>query len=190
MFEFYEPGELIDADLRLVLLEKYPGDPDIGFVPAYKFKMVVGEQETEAGEIQLRVGHTRFLEMFNGHIGYKVTRECRGHKYAARSLKLLLPLMQRHGLNTVWIACDPANVASRRTCELAGARFVEIVDLPENSDLYQRGHRQGCRYRLDVAASSLANNARLRLTPQRQPEKRRAKQARGEDKKTENGPEC
>jgi tagatose 1,6-diphosphate aldolase len=62
---------------------------------------------------------------------------------------LLLPLARSHGLMTIWITCNPDNFASRRTCELAGATLVEIVDLPEDNDMYQRGERQKCRYRLD-----------------------------------------
>jgi tagatose 1,6-diphosphate aldolase len=65
---------------------------------------------------------------------------------------LLLPLARRHGLKDLWITCNPDNLASRRTCELAGAEFVEIVDLPANSGMYRRGDRQKCRYRLDLQA--------------------------------------
>jgi len=49
-----------------------------------------------------------------------------------------------------WITCNPDNAASRRTCELAGAVLVEIVDLPEDIDMYQEGERQKCRYRLEL----------------------------------------
>jgi predicted acetyltransferase len=52
-------------------------------------------------------------------------------------------------LQTVWITCNPDNWASRRTCELAGAELVEIVDLPEDNDMYRKGKRRKCRYRLE-----------------------------------------
>jgi hypothetical protein len=48
------------------------------------------------------------------------------------------------------IDVHPDNIASRRTFELAGAKFVEIVDLPEDTDMYQEGERQKCRYRIDL----------------------------------------
>jgi tagatose 1,6-diphosphate aldolase len=54
-------------------------------------------------------------------------------------------------MSEVWITCDPENTASRRTCELAGADFIEIIDLPPDIDMYQDGERQKCRYRLDVS---------------------------------------
>jgi predicted acetyltransferase len=134
----------------LVLREEYPGDPAINYVPAYKFKMTLGDQSAEIGDIELRIGNTESIVMYGGHLAYGVEPEHRGHHYAARACRLLLPLARSHELTTIWITCNPDNFASRRTCELAGATFVEIVDLPEDNDMYQRGERQKCRYRIDV----------------------------------------
>ncbi len=92
--------------------------------------------------------------MFGGHIAYGVVPEHRGHNYAARACRLLLSLARGHGLKTLWITCDPDNLASRITCKLAGAELVEIVDLPEDTDMYQEGERQKCRYRLDLLIGS------------------------------------
>jgi inosine-uridine nucleoside N-ribohydrolase len=44
----------------------------------------------------------------------------------------------------------PDNIASRRTCEPAGAKLVENVDLPDDTDMYQEGERRKCRYRIDL----------------------------------------
>ena len=74
--------------------------------------------------------------------------EHRGRRYAARGVRLLLPLAARHGIDPLWITCNPENLASRRTCELAGAELVEVVDLPPGEEMYQAGERQKCRYRL------------------------------------------
>ena len=150
MFRFRNPGTLIDGDLRLVLAGKYPGAPKEGVVPVYRFKMTLVGSREEIGRIDLRVGNTRYIVMYAGHIGYRVHPKYRGHHYAARSCRLLIPLARSHGLRTLWITANPDNFASRRTCELAGAEFVEIVDLPEDTDLYRMGDRQKCRYRLDL----------------------------------------
>jgi predicted acetyltransferase len=149
-FQFYDPGRLVDGDLELVLVEKYAGDPAKGYVPAYKFQMRLVGQDKAIGRIDLRMGNTNDILMYAGHIGYGVAPEHRGQHYAARACRLLLPLARRHGLQTVWITCNPDNLASRRTCELAGGKLVEIVDLPADTDMYREGERQKCRYRLDL----------------------------------------
>jgi predicted acetyltransferase len=150
MFKFHNPGRLVDEDLELVLVEKYPGDPAINYVPAYKFEMRLAGKDKKIGQIDLRIGNTTSIVMYGGHIGYGVNPEYRGQRYAARACKLLFPLARSHGLETLWITCNPDNIASRRTCELAGGTLVEIVDLPEESDMYQEGERQKCRYRFDL----------------------------------------
>ncbi len=53
--EFYDPGRLIDGDLELVLVENYPGDPAINYVPAYRFKMTLVGQGKKIGSIEFRV---------------------------------------------------------------------------------------------------------------------------------------
>ena len=158
MFEFHEPGRLIDGDLELVLMEKYPGDPAKNHVPAYKFRMTLVGQDKEIGHIEFRAADTEHITMYAGHIGYGVVPEHRGHRYAARACRLLLPLVRTHGLKTLWITCNPDNMASRRTCELVGAELLEVVDLPEATDMYQEGERQKCRYRLALTRSSLPSH--------------------------------
>ena len=149
MSEFHDPGRLVDGDLELILVHRYPADPVKKHVPVYKFKMTHVGRDREIGYIDLRVGDTEHIVKYAGHIGYRVHAGHRGRRYAARACRLLLPLARRHGLNPLWITCNPDNIASRRTCEIAGAEFVEIVDLPAGTDMYRRGERQKCRYRLD-----------------------------------------
>ena len=150
VFEVHDPGRLVDGDLELVLAERYPGNPDVGHVPEYKFKIMRVGQDKRIGHIHVRIGDNEHIVMYAGNIGYGVDEEYRGHRYAARSCRLLLPLARSHGLEALWITSNPDNVASRRTCELVGAEFVEIVDLPKDTDMYQKGERQKCRCRLDL----------------------------------------
>jgi predicted acetyltransferase len=146
-FKFHEPGRLVDHELELVLAETFAGNPVRDFVPAYRFHMMLSGQNQKVGEIELRVGNTLHILLYAGHIGYGVDRAYRGRRLAARSVCLLLPLARSHGLHELWITCNPDNYASRRTCELAGFEFVEIVDLPPDTEMYQEGERQKCRYR-------------------------------------------
>ena len=149
-FEFLDPGQLVDGDLELILAEKRPANPAKGFVPVYVFHMRPVGQKTNVGNIALRVGHNENIEKYAGHIGYYVSPKYRGHRYAARSCKLVLPIARRHSLNPLWITCNPDNLASRRTCEIVGARFVETVKVPPNFyRLYKNSDRLKCRYCID-----------------------------------------
>lgn len=151
---FLEPGRLVDGDLELRLAETRPAFPDKGLVPSYTFHMVRTGTAQRMGSISLRIGNTPRVLLYAGHIGYGVSKPFRGHRYAARSVRLLLPLAARHGLDPLWITCNPDNIASRRSIELAGGTFVEIVDIPPGHDMYEKGERQKCRYRFDLSAVS------------------------------------
>jgi tagatose 1,6-diphosphate aldolase len=148
-FEFLEPGELVDDDLELRLMFCLPGDLQHGFVPSYEFQMQLTGQLTRVGAISLRVGDTEHIR-YAGHIGYGVVKAFRGHRYAARATRLLIPLARAHGMRELWITTDPDNVASQRTCEILGAKYVETVSVPPTDSLYGRGDRLKLRYRLDI----------------------------------------
>jgi predicted acetyltransferase len=143
-----QPGALRDSELTLVLQSFAPHQAHR--VPTYHFAMIHAATGEPMGRINLRIETTTSIELYAGHVGYAVHAEHRGHRYASRSVALLLPLARQFGIDPLWITCDPENAASRRSCELAGAEFVEIVDLPQEYIGYAHGQRQKCRYRLSL----------------------------------------
>lgn len=148
-FIFLNPGKLIDNDLELVLVKKVPANEKKGYVPAYEFEMRNTKTMEKMGHINLRIGNNENTK-YGGHIGYGVDKKYRGNHYAARSVKLLFSFAKKHGLNPLWITCNPENIPSRKTCELAGGELVEIVDLPKSNEQYQAGERKKCRYRFNL----------------------------------------
>ena len=150
MFEFYDPGVLVDDDLELVLVENYPGNPAINYVPAYKFNMRQVGTSNVVGTFELRIGNTGHIIKYGGHIAYFVSPLHRGQRFAARALILLIPLARKHEMKRLWITCNPENTASRRTCQIVGAKLIDVVELPEDTDMYREGERRKCRYRLDL----------------------------------------
>jgi predicted acetyltransferase len=149
---------LADTSRRQILdfLSAFPEgrqQPVAGHAAAYHFWMKVNDNPELpiAGGIGLRVGNQFELVMYSGHIGYHVYPPAQGHRYAERACRLVFPLVKQHGLNTLWITCNPENIASRRTCERLGGEMVEIVQVPEENPLYHRGETEKCRYRIDLA---------------------------------------
>jgi predicted acetyltransferase len=150
-FQFLDPGVLRDGELFLRLVATHPPSPVKFWVPWYQFEMFTNaEPQTVAGHINFRAVSTPFIDTYAGHYGYGVVERFRGRHYAERATRLLFSLARRHGFATIWITCNPDNIPSRRTCERLGGTFVEIVDVPEDSDMYRAGSRQKCRYRIDL----------------------------------------
>ena len=137
-----------DRDLQLQFL-RFAQHPVHG-VATYFFRMVHAQTGEELGNINLRVGSTPHVERYAGHLGFSVHEAHRGHRYAARSVALLGPIANEIGFASLWITCDPENVASRRTLELAGAEFIETVDVPHDCIIFESGHLRKCRYWLDL----------------------------------------
>ena len=134
-----------DLELRLADYSVHP----FHRVPAYFFRMMSIDRAEELGTINLRIGSTPHIERYAGHIGYGVHSAHRGHHYAARSLVLLLPFARSLGIDPLWITCDPENAASRRSLEIAGAGFFEIVEVPLECGIRKYGGKvRKCRYRL------------------------------------------
>jgi len=119
-------------------------------VAAYYFEMLHTGSSELLGRINLRTSSDFQFFQYSGHIGYTVEEAHRGHRFAARSVLLLLPFAADLGVNPVWITCNPDNAASRRTCELAGGELIEIVDVPPDTPIYESGAHQKCRYRFTL----------------------------------------
>lgn len=162
-FHFHDTGVLVDGDLRLRLHGTLQGDARRGIVPEYIFDMVRAVEPggpdgpggpdrpaTVMGRLTLRIGHTEHIEKYAGHIGYSVDPPYRGRRLAARSCLLILPLARAHGINPLWITCNPENAASRRTCEIIGSTLVETVPIPPSDPLYRWDTKWKCRYRMDL----------------------------------------
>jgi len=129
------------------------GKAATGLSPTYHFwiRIATNPDFPIAGGINLRIGHQFDLVMYHGQIGYHIYPPLRGHHYAERACRLLFPLAQRHGINPLWITCNPDNVASRRTCERLGGQLIEIVPVPQENALFALGETEKCRYRIDLA---------------------------------------
>lgn len=146
-FEFLDVALPPDGDLRLVLAECMPAGKGPWGVPAYSFSMQ-GPDGTYLGRIRLRVGWSDELIRFAGQVGYAVEPAHRGHRYAERACRLIMPLARRHGMTSLWITCQPDNMASRRTLQRLGAEHVGVFDVPPAYPMDAGAERRKMCFRL------------------------------------------
>jgi len=150
-FEFIAVAPLVDGDLKLVLAESQPADANAWHVPAYTFHLHPHSGEY-AGRIRLRVGWNDDIITYAGQIGYAVEPAFRGRRFAERACRLILPLANRHGLEQLWITCQPDNLASRRTLERLGAHYAGVLDVPPEYPLDAGHERKKACFRLSTTS--------------------------------------
>lgn len=142
-FCFLDFEYLTDGEILLLLCEKAPEDDVKGYVPAYKYVIIIDGQP--AGRCDIRIGSSEGT-YYGGNIGYEVFPAYRGNNYAEKACRLLSQIAAAHGMTSLTITCNPDNYASRKTCENLGARLKCIADLPPESEMYLRGERRKCIY--------------------------------------------
>ncbi|MDE7052823.1 MAG: GNAT family N-acetyltransferase [Lachnospiraceae bacterium] len=113
------------------------GDKKRNWVPAYHFS-INSLNGTKIGVCDLRIGYNDNL-YFCGHIVYRVFPEYRGNHYAGKACLLLFQLTKKHNMEYLYITCNPDNYASKKTCEYAGGKLLEIAELPEGNDMRDNG---------------------------------------------------
>ena len=136
---------LSDGVITLIASELTQEDADLGIRRTFLFRIVPCGTKKDAGRISLRCGESRGLYYF-GHIGYHVGEKFRGHGYALRACRLLVPLCRVLCLHSLVITTDTDNMASRRTCEKLGCELESIVPVPPDlRQQYGMGSHK-CRY--------------------------------------------
>lgn len=145
---FFDTLDLKDQDICLRLNRICQAQPEKQWLPAYYFDICL-QNGQKIGYCDLRIGHNEKTYV-GGNIGYGIDEAYRGHRYASKACRLLFRLAQKHGMDYLIITCDPTNIASARTCELAGGRFLEIADVPKFSEMYEEGKRKVKIYRFDI----------------------------------------
>ena len=145
---FIDTAFLKNDEIQLILERTVDGNEEKGWVPAYHFA-ICNLEGIKMGVCDLRIGHNDNL-YYGGNIGYSIDEEYRGHHYAGKACLLLFELAKMHQLEYVIITCNPDNYASRKTCEYAGGKLLEIVELPEDNDMRQKGETEKCVFKFWV----------------------------------------
>ena len=131
--------------MSLQIIEKNPGSAVQ--IPFYYFDILVNG--VPVGRISIRIGEN-FHSYYNGHIGYEVFPEYRGHGYAARACELVLEVARFHGMRRLYLTCCKNNIASCRTIEKLGARLLEVCPVPESYFGWYEGIEDHRIYQLEL----------------------------------------
>ena len=110
--------------MRLELLEYVNDNLPNGFLPYYIYNIIV--DEVEVGRIVLREGRDEDV-YYEGHIGYSIYEEHRGHNFAYQACLLIKGLVNREYL---LITCDPCNQASLSVIKKLGCEYMETKSIP------------------------------------------------------------
>lgn len=138
---FRKSPNLDDGEIKLKYVSKYKdNDPD-GWGLSYVYDVIVLSSNRVIGRCDLRLGQTKTLDLA-GHIGYTIYVPYRGHHYAAKACQLLFKQAAYLKMKELIITCNTDNIASYRTCELAGCEFIETKLVPRDHILYAQGDRE------------------------------------------------
>lgn len=140
-----------DGEIELCLSSSGFQERGSGIRDGYTFDICLPDLKKPIGYISLRLGESPAL-YYLGHIGYRIHQDFRGHSYAGKALKLLIPLMQQEKLLHPVITTNPNNWASRRTCEKLGCQLERIASVPYEHLEVCSGAEKKCRYILCIRA--------------------------------------
>jgi predicted acetyltransferase len=135
---------LFSGPVRLRFEEVVAVEPGGERVPYYHFTILTNDGQ-RAGHINFKMGDTRHVTRYGGHIGYGILPAFRGNAYAYHACRALAPFILRR-YDKVVMTADPDNSPSIRVIERLGARFVEEVTVPEEDPSFAGGARRKRRY--------------------------------------------
>ncbi len=106
------------------------------------FDIYVPEMDRVVGRCEFRDEHGRDL-WFYGHIGYVIYPPYRGNNFAYKAcMQMFEYLRKEKGLQEFVITCNPDNIASKKTIQKINHKFIKLVDVDEDHELYQMGDYQ------------------------------------------------
>lgn len=139
-------GDIVDLKYR------YETDENTAYdgIPTVYYYIYKGDERV--GEIDLRLKMDENMYYY-GHVGYSVLNRHRGHNYSYEACKLLFKeAKEKYGLTELYLTCNPDNIASYKTLKKLKGELVEVVQVPEDHELYKLGDRMKCifRYKINI----------------------------------------
>lgn len=119
--------------MRLELLSYESENLLPGWKPYSIYLIMVDDKEV--GRIVLREGSSE-ERYYDGHIGYSIDKEYRGHHYSKEACLLLFEIARVKGFKELMITCSPDNKASQRIIESLPFKYLETTSVPKELRKY------------------------------------------------------
>jgi predicted acetyltransferase len=132
--------EFTDLEIKIKLVNQHIDTDPNGWGHSYIFDIYELQSGKIVGRCDLRKGESETLRLA-GHIGYTIYVPYRGHHYAAKACLLLFEFAKTLDMKEVIITCNTDNIASYKTCEYAGCRYLKEEVVPFEHELYAQGDR-------------------------------------------------
>lgn len=144
-------GEIVDLVERARISEKtsFDGVPTI-FYDIYLSGSNLSGSNPKVGKCDLRLKNDGFMYYY-GNVGYNILESQRGHHYAYYACKVLFKIAKEEfGMKELIITCNPDNEASYKTLKKLKGDLVDIVQIPYDHELYEKGDRFKCIFRFKL----------------------------------------
>ncbi len=139
-------GQVVDLVTDIVVKPSRKND----WVEMIDYHIVLAGTDCEVGECDLRVGMNEEL-YYAGNIGYRIYERYRGHHLAYEACLLLFSLAkEKYAMKELIITCSPDNIASEKTLIRLGGTLEDVVDVPKEHWLYERGETKKCIFHYDL----------------------------------------
>ena len=110
----------------LLLLEDYKNPiSSSSFVPARTYFLVRKSDDKIVGMTNIRLSLNDRLRKSGGHIGYSIRPVERKKGYNKINLYLGLLICKKYGIENALLTCDKENIASKKTMEALGGKFIK-----------------------------------------------------------------
>jgi len=154
---FSRKAAFSDGEIDLVLSNQEVADASCGIEDGYLFCIYRAGTRDYVGYVSLRLGESPAL-YYLGHIGYRIEEKHRGHSYAEKACRLMLPLLRKLCLESVVITANVENLPSRKTAENLGCALERIAPVPAEYLSICAGARHKCRYIWRMADAETSYN--------------------------------
>lgn len=139
-------GEIVDLVERARISEKTSFDG----VPTIFYDIYLSGSNPKVGKCDLRLKNDGFMYYY-GNVGYNILESQRGHHYAYYACKVLFKIAKEEfGMKELIITCNPDNEASYKTLKKLKGDLVDIVQIPYDHELYEKGDRFKCIFRFKL----------------------------------------